>query len=132
MVDSTFLGVGWQFYVGMDDQGRIASAAYEESIRQAIGIILRTAPGERVMRPDFGCGIHDLVFEVNSASTATRVATQVRQALLRWEPRINVSDVQVTAGEDDAVLFIGIEYKVRATNNSFNLVYPFYLEGSPS
>jgi hypothetical protein len=132
MVDSTFLGVGWQFYVGVDDQGRIASAAYEESIRQAIGIILRTAPGERVMRPDFGCGIHDLVFEVNSASTATRVATQVRQALLRWEPRINVSDVQVTAGEDDAVLFIGIEYKVRATNNSFNLVYPFYLEGSPS
>jgi phage baseplate assembly protein W len=132
MVDSTFLGVGWQFYVGVDDQGRIANAAYEESIRQAIGIILRTAPGERVMRPDFGCGIHDLVFEVNSASTATRVATQVRQALLRWEPRINVSDVQVTAGEDDAVLFIGIEYKVRATNNSFNLVYPFYLEGSPS
>jgi phage baseplate assembly protein W len=132
MVDSTFLGVGWQFYVGVDDQGRIASAAYEESIRQAIGIILRTAPGERVMRPDFGCGIHDLVFEVNSASTATRVATQVRQALLRWEPRINVSDVQVTTGEDDAVLFIGIEYKVRATNNSFNLVYPFYLEGSPS
>ena len=132
MVDSTFLGVGWQFHAGVDDQGRIASAAYEESIRQAIGIILRTAPGERVMRPDFGCGIHDLVFEVNSASTATRVATQVRQALLRWEPRINVSDVQVTAGEDDAVLFIGIEYKVRATNNSFNLVYPFYLEGSPS
>jgi phage baseplate assembly protein W len=132
MVDSVFLGVGWQFPVELDAQGRISAAAYEENIRQAIGIILRTAPGERVMRPDFGCGIHDLIFEVNSASTATRVASQVRQALLRWEPRIDVRDVQVTTGEQDALLFIGIEYKVRATNNSFNFVYPFYLEGSPS
>ena len=131
MVDSTFLGVGWNFRVGVD-QGYIATAAYEESIRQSIGIILRTAPGERVMRPEFGCGIHDLVFEVNSASTATRVASQVRLALLRWEPRIDVLDVQVTTGDTDAQLFIGIDYKVRATNNSFNLVYPFYLEGSPS
>lgn len=132
MVDSIFLGVGWKFPLGVDGQGRIETAAYEESVREAIGIILRTAPGERAMRPDFGCGIHDLVFEVNSASTATRVAAQVRQALLRWEPRIDVLDVQVTSGEDDAKLFIGIEYKVRATNNAFNLVYPFYLEGSPS
>ena len=131
MVDSTFLGVGWNFRVGVD-QGRIAVAEYEQSIRQSIGIILRTAPGERAMRPEFGCGIHDLVFEVNSASTATRVASQVRIALLRWEPRIDVLDVQVTAGETDALLYIGIDYRVRATNNSFNLVYPFYLEGSPS
>ena len=132
MGDSIFLGVGWKFPLGVDSQGRMETAAYEESVREAIGIILRTAPGERAMRPDFGCGIHDLVFEVNSASTATRVAAQVRQALLRWEPRIDVLDVQVTSGEDDAKLFIGIEYKVRATNNAFNLVYPFYLEGSPS
>lgn len=129
---STFLGVGWKFPVVPDfESGKIAKAAYEESVRQAIWIILATAPGERVMRPDFGCGIHDLVFEVNSPSTATRIASQVRQALLRWEPRIDVVDVQVTSGENRAVLFIGIEYKVRATNNSFNLVYPFYLEGSP-
>lgn len=132
MVDSIFLGVGWKFPLGVNSQGRIETAAYEEGVREAIGIILRTAPGERAMRPDFGCGIHDLVFEVNSASTATRVAAQVRQALLRWEPRIDVLDVQVSSGEDDAKLFIGIEYKVRATNNAFNLVYPFYLEGSPS
>jgi uncharacterized protein len=130
---SRFLGVGWNFPLMLEkNNSRIAKAAYEESVRQAIWIILATAPGERVMRPDFGCGIHDLVFEVSSAGTATRLASHVRQALVRWEPRIDVMNVQVTSGEDRAVLFIGIEYKVRATNNSFNLVYPFYLEGSPS
>lgn len=129
MAESAFLGVGWSFPVGLDDEGKIALARYEESIRQAIWIILATAQGERAMRPDFGCGIHDLVFAVNSAGTAGRVASEVRQALLMWEPRIDLLDVQVNPGGTGEVLLIRIEYRVRATNNAFNLVYPFYLQG---
>lgn len=123
-----FLGVGWRFPVGLDESGQVALADYEESIRQAVWMILGTARGERVMRPTFGCGIHDLVFAVNSAETAGRVTSEVRQALLLWEPRIDVLDVQVEPGGNGETLFIKIDYRVRATNNRFNLVYPFYLE----
>lgn len=126
---SEFLGMGWQFPVAPDETGQIATARYEESIRQAIWIILGTARGERIMRPDFGCGVHDLVFAVNSAGTAGRVASEVRQALLQWEPRIDVLEVQAGAKPDEPhALLISIEYRVRTTNNVFNLVYPFYLE----
>jgi len=128
-VASEFLGVGWQFPPGVvDETGQLALARYEDSIQQAIWVILGTAPGERVMRPDFGCGIHDLVFGVNSADTAGRVASEVRGALLRWEPRIDVLDTEMSVGGTGEVLLIRIEYRVRATNNVFNLVYPFYLE----
>ncbi len=99
-------------------------------MRQAIWIILGTAKGERVMRPEFGCGIYDLVFELNSASTAGRVAQAVREALLQFEPRIDVRDIQVQSQNGGEVLLISIDYEVRATNNVFNLVYPFYLERS--
>ena len=128
-----FLGVGWAFPVATDADGAIALAEYEESVRQAIWIVLGTAKGERIMRPDFGCGIYDLVFEVNSASTAGRVAQEVQNALLYFEPRIDVLDVEVQAeGDRGEVLLISIDYQVRATNNVFNLVYPFYLERSPA
>ena len=123
-----FLGVGWQFPIQTDEKGKIAMARYEESIRQAIWMILGTAKGERVMRPDFGCGIHDLVFAVNSAGTAGRVAGEVRRALIEWEPRIDLENVTATSGDSRSnQLLIDIEYRVRATNNRFNLVYPFYL-----
>ena len=96
-MSDNFLGVGWTFrkdgaakdgaaQVGVDANGQIALAPNEESIQQAIWMILGTAPGERVMRPDFGCGIHDLVFAVNSAGTAGQMASLVRQSLVRWEP----------------------------------------------
>lgn len=127
-----FLGVGWSFPVKTNDEGAIRLAEYEETVRQAIWIVLGTAKGERVMRPDFGCGIYDLVFEVNSASTAGRVAQEVQNALLYFEPRIDLLDVQVNSGGSGEVLLISIEYQVRATNNIFNLVYPFYLERSPA
>ena len=123
-----FHGVGWRFPIGPDGHGQIAEAAGEESIRDAIWIILSTAPGERMMRPDFGCGIHDLVFAPNSAGTASRVAGEVRQALLQWEPRIDVLDVRVSSSGDGEELLIQIDYRVRSTNNRFNMVYPFYLE----
>ena len=125
-----FLGVGWGYPVKTNADGALQMAEYEESVRQAIWIILGTAKGERVMRPSFGCGIYDLVFEINSPSTAGRVAQEVKDALLMFEPRIDVLDVQAHSGGNGEVLFISIDYQVRATDNSFNLVYPFYLERS--
>jgi phage baseplate assembly protein W len=127
-----FLGKGWQFPVAVDDRGELEVAAYEESVRQSIWLILGTAKGERVMRPDFGCGIYEMVFEVNSSTTAAEAAEAVRDALLSFEPRIDVLDIEVSPGEDGEVLYISIDYQVRATNTVFNLVYPFYLEGSAS
>jgi phage baseplate assembly protein W len=126
-----FLGVGWGFPVEVDKKtSAIETAAYEASVRQSIWLILGTAKGERVMRPDFGCGIYDLVFELNDAATAGKVAQSVREALLAFEPRLDVVDVQVRPDEAGEVMLISIDYQVRATNNAFNLVYPFYLERS--
>ena len=122
-----FLGKGWSFPVQLDDTRRIAISRGEESIREAIWIILATAPGERVMRPDFGCGLHHLVFAVNEAATLGQVKKDVREALVRWEPRIEVLDVDTEVKGLGEVLLINIHYRVRSTNNFFNLVYPFYL-----
>ncbi len=126
---SDFLGVGWNFPVKLNNNQQIALAEYEESIRQAIWTILSTAPGERLMRPDFGCGIHNLVFSPSSTGTAGQLAIEVRQALIRWEPRIDVLGVDVYGDENQkSRVLIEINYQVRRTNNRFNLVYPFYLE----
>lgn len=132
---SEFLGIGWQypFDVGKKDEGhyRLAKAAYEESVSQAIKIILGTAKGERVMRRDFGCDIHELIFAPNDAATRGLAASYVHEALLRWEPRIELIQVQVEAsGEYQEALYITIEYSVRTTDNRFNIVYPFYLNRS--
>jgi uncharacterized protein len=126
-----FLGIGWKFPVNVTAEGRIDKAYYEDDIRDAIWLILGTAKGERVMRPDFGCGIHDLIFSVSSPTTAGLVAKEVREALIWWEPRIELLNVQVLPKPDEpTTLLIRIEYQVRATNNVFNLVYPFYLQRS--
>jgi phage baseplate assembly protein W len=133
-LERPFLGRGWSFPVALETAGahsRFAEAAEEEKVRQAIWLVLGTARGERVMRPDFGCGIHELVFSPNDPATVARVADSVRDALLRWEPRVDLLDVVVrSAPGDQATLLIGIEYRVRSTNNVFNVVYPFYLERS--
>ncbi|MBN8592388.1 MAG: GPW/gp25 family protein [Anaerolineae bacterium] len=124
-----FFGVGWNFPVQADGEHQIALAKYEDSIRQSIQIILSTAPGERVMRPDFGSGLHELVFSVADAETRSRVIAQVREALVRWEPRIDVLDVTVENDPQQPThLLILIHYRVRANNSRFNLVYPFYME----
>jgi phage baseplate assembly protein W len=128
-MEQPFLGRGWRFPVGLET-GKIATVEYEEAVRQSMGIVLGTAKGERVMRPDFGCGIYDLVFGVNDANTAARVAHAVREALLFFEPRIDVIDVDVRRENDGTVMLISVDYQVRATDNVFNLVYPFYLERS--
>ncbi len=136
----TFLGVGVNFPVGppaiaadRETKGAIAAASYEESVRQSVWIVLGTAKGERVMRPDFGCGIYDLVFEPTTPGTLGKISQAVRNDLLRFEPRIEVIDVQVTPENDPELgqkLLISLDYRVRTTNNVFNLVYPFYLERS--
>ena len=124
-----FLGVGTAFPPRLDPATQsFLRAEYEESVRQAILLILGTAPGERLMRPEFGCGIHDLVFENLSFGTLGRVQQAVDEALLRLEPRIDVTSIEVRPGGDGNVLLIHIQYQVRATNNAFNLVYPFYLQ----
>lgn len=129
-MSSAFLGVGWAHPVRLEG-GRIATALYEAGIRDALWIILATAPGERVMRPDFGCGIHDLVFSTASATTLGQVVREVRDALVRWEPRIEVLGVDAAPDPaQPARLLIQVDYRVRTTNNQFNLVYPFYLERS--
>jgi phage baseplate assembly protein W len=124
-----FLGKGWQFPVAVGDGGAVAVAEYEESVRQSIWVILGTAKGERVMRPDFGCGIYDMVFGVNSSTAASEAAEEVRDALVSFEPRVDVLNVDVSPGDDGEVLYVSIDYQIRATNTVFNLVYPFYLEG---
>ena len=124
-----FLGVGTGFPLVLDPATNgLARAEYEESVRQSILVVLGTAKGERVMRPDFGCGIHDLVFENLSFGTLGRVQQAVDEALLRLEPRIDVTSIEARQSGDGNVLLIHIQYQVRATNNVFNLVYPFYLQ----
>lgn len=127
-----FLGVGWKYPVNADYNGKIAMSRYEEDIKEAIWIILGTAKGERVMRPDFGCGIHDLVFASINTATVTLVEDSVREALTFWEPRIELIKVEAsTEYADEGKLPVSIDFRVRTTNNRFNLVYPFYLkEGS--
>ena len=128
-----FLGIGWSFPIQPGQNSEVALSAFEEDIRQAILIILGTAQGERVMRPDFGAGLHRLVFEPISTATIERVRLQVEEALITWEPRIDNIGVEVTADPPQGRLLIDVRYRVRATNTFYNLVYPFYLlEGETS
>lgn len=126
----SFLGKGWSFPVQPDENMKdVALAAYEEDIRQAICIILETNQGERVMRPDFGAGLRAMVFEPLNTTTIALVKHRVEEALITWEPRINLRDVSVTAdGTIRNRLNIEISYQVRSTNTFYNLVYPFYLQ----
>ena len=125
---SDIIGTGVAFPLGVDRRGALALARDGEDVRQAISIILSTAPGERPMRPEFGCGVHDYVFDVLDAATLGQMETEVRRALERWEPRIDVLDVDFELdGNTDGPLAITIEYRLRATNDVRNLVYPFYV-----
>lgn len=127
--ENEFLGAGIAFPLAVDSQGHIVMNRYEDHVRQSILLILRTAKGERVMRPDFGAGLQNFVFETIGPATAALVKHEVEEALMRFEPRIDVLNVVV---EDDQerrnVLLIKLEYRVRRTDTTFNLVYPFYLE----
>jgi phage baseplate assembly protein W len=129
MDDKAFLGRGWAFPV-VPDAARddVQLVEHEDDIRQAVLIILQTGRGERVMRPDFGAGLDDFVFEPINTTTAALVRHRVEEALVAWEPRIRVASVDVTPGVQPGVLEIAIAYEVRATNTFYNIVYPFYLQ----
>ena len=125
---SEFIGAGWAFPLRTDATGGIALVRREQEIEESIRLILGTAIGERPMRPEFGCGIHDYIFAPTDASTAGRIAYEVRASLRRWEPRIEVADVVVDVAEDDpALLYIDIRYTFTNTNDPRNLVFPFYV-----
>ena len=127
-MSNEFIGSGWGFPVDVDKTGGIRLVSRDTEIEQSIRLILSTAPGERVMRPEFGCGIHDHVFDGVNGRTMGRIAFAVRESLRRWEPRIDVIEVSVTRHPvESAGLLLDIRYTPRDSNDPRNLVYPFYL-----
>lgn len=122
------VGRGWHFPPMLDERGTVALTSDEDEIEQSIRIILSTVPGQRVMRPEFGCRIHELVFAPNNAATAGLVRRYVAEALGRWEPRINLKRVDVEPdAREAACLLISIEYQIASLHSNRSLVYPFYL-----
>ena len=122
------IGSGLAFPLQVDRRGGIALARDETDVEQAIELILATAPGERPMRPEFGCGVHDFVFDSIDANTIGKMELAIRDALDRWEPRVVVETVEFNLDEvGDGRLIIDIGYRVRVTNTMRNLVYPFYV-----
>ena len=127
-MDPGFFGRGWAFPIKPGQARRLAYLSGDEKIRQSIWLILSTAPGERQMRPDFGCGIHDLVFQPNTAALRDIIKERVRDALVRWEPRLDLLEVRVeTPAEARNYLLIRIDYRNRTNNAFYNLVYPFFI-----
>jgi phage baseplate assembly protein W len=128
---SNFLGVGFKFPFQVGPNGGIQLSKYELNIEESVRVIIGTALGERQMRPNFGCRIHDFVFAPNNGSTQTLVAYHVEDALAKWEFRIR--NIEVSAGPDpDSAerILVDVKYEIRATNSVHNLVFPFYLTGS--
>lgn len=125
---TAFIGTGWKFPVRVNGRSGLSYASDAELIEQAIWIILSTAPGSRIMLPEFGCGIHDYVFAPNTANVRATLEHAVERALLRYEPRIDVLSVRArTAADEESTLLIHIAYRIRANNAFHNLVYPFYV-----
>jgi len=127
-VGQEFIGAGWAFPLRTDRTGSIALVRDQREIEESIHLILATSPGERPMRPEFGCSVHDYVFAPADAATAGDIAYAVRVALDRWEPRITLENVIVNFdGADAGVLLIDVQYTIRGTNDPRNLVFPFYV-----
>jgi uncharacterized protein len=123
-----FVGSGWSFPLRVGPRGGIALASGTEELNASLCLIIATAPGERVMRPDFGCAIWDLIFAPTDANTLGLMAQAVRQAVGRWEPRVELEEVTARPDpEDSSRVLIDLSYMVRSTNDRRNLVYPFYV-----
>ena len=123
------LGRGWAFPVGTDVQGKVALSSYEKSVEESIRIILGTTPGERVMYPDFGCKINDIIFSPSSSKTVSLAVHYIEEAIIKWEPRVILKKVYGDVDPDNPGLInIKIDYEIRSVNTFFNMVYPFYLE----
>jgi len=129
MTDPDFLGKGIKFPPQVTEEGIFATSEGEELIRESVMMILSTAPGERLMRPDFGCGIQRLTFGLNSPATHSRIAYEVEESLKKWEPRIKLELVDVNADANEgSKLNIEIQYRIISNNSRYNMVFPFYLE----
>lgn len=123
-----FLGTGWGFPVETDQRGDVETSGGADGIRESIRIILGTAKGERIMRPDFGCEIHDHVFSSATPATLNMIESSVREALVKWEPRIDIEEIDAdTDPQNPNKVLIEITYHVRTTNSLANMVYPFYI-----
>jgi hypothetical protein len=123
-----FLGQGWSFPVRPGPSGALDLAAGADKVREAIRIILDTEPGERIMRPTFGCGLRRYLMQPNTVATRALIQRDVERALTAWEPRIRLEAVTVTPGDDLALITIAIAYVHAHDGRPGNLVYPFYLE----
>lgn len=127
--DKDFLGKGLRFPVSINLNGGVSSSQLEENVRQSLFVILGTAPGERLNRPDFGCRIHDLVFAPNSPMTAARAKVYCEEAIYKFEPRIEKAVCWPAANADEPNrLDLRIEYVIAGKNDKRNLVFPFYLK----
>lgn len=126
--DPGFLGSGWAFPPGFEADGRQAiTRSGEADILDSLRILLSTAPGERVMRPDYGCDMTPLLFEPIDTGLKTFMADRIRTAILYYEPRIDLKRVSLAQSDDNAgLVLIEIEYVIRATNSRLNQVFPFY------
>jgi phage baseplate assembly protein W len=123
-----FLGKGWRFPVALNLTGGLSQSQYEENVRESIFVVLGTAPGERVMRPDWGCRIHDLMFAPNNDETAARAEYYCEEALLKYEPRLEgVKCIAVPNKDEPNRLDIRVQYQIAGQSERKNLVYPFYL-----
>ncbi len=122
-----FLGQGWAFPLQFNPRGQIALAQGERDIEQAIRIILETIPGERVMRPEFGCRAKELLFSPMNAGTEALLMRYVEQALQRWEPRVDVISVGVVDTPRDGTWLVEINYQIKSTHDTRSIVYPFYI-----
>ena len=130
MDNREFLGRGLAFPLQVNPRGEIALVSSGRDIEQAMRIILETAPGERVMRPEFGCRIHELLFAPRNTTTEGLLIEYVQDALGRWEPRIDVRGVEVTPDpRNDGAVFIEISYQIKSAHNERSIVYPFFLTG---
>jgi phage baseplate assembly protein W len=128
--DKEFIGQGWAFPLQVNPRGELALVTGSTDIEQAIGIILGTIPGERVMRPNFGCRAWELIFAPNNAATRSLLVAYVRQALEFWEPRIELMNVSVDIDpNEDSALLVEIEYRTKTTHDQRSIVYPFYIMG---
>lgn len=128
MYDVDFIGAGWSYPLGTDASGRVSLVTREREIEQSIRLILGTAIGERPMRPTFGCRIHDHVFGPANSATAGQIAYDVRDALERWETRVEITAVRVDFDRiNDGILYVDIGYQIRGLNDPRNLVFPFYV-----
>ena len=126
-MSNEFIGAGWAFPLELDQPGGFALVTETREIEEAIRLIIGTAYGERPMRPDFGCAIHDYVFADADATTAGRIAYEVRLSLRRWEPRVEIDDVVVTVDAiERSLMYVDVHYRIKNTNDPRNLVFPFY------